>query len=356
MSKPRFTFCIPNLNKIKYLPACIESVLAQDCDDWCCVFVDGYSADGSWEYIQQFASDPRFKLLRGLKQGMYADWNECLRHVNTEYFYFLTSDDTCDPTLVSTTMATLDHHPTIHACHFQFSWIDEKGKTIKTYDEILSEIFPLYQEVANYSHIRNRICEFILHFAYQAIYMTITSLVFRSLLIEKLQGFSTQYGSVSDYDWTMRLCFHTDVIYIPKLLATWRIYPDQATGKQQAEIATSNLIKIAENNGFIFCEKRFDLALSQQLNIKLLLSHLNYEHKLNLFREIRKSKSLIQNIQYFSSILSQHTGRFIMNSLRRFHSKQCYLPASRTDFAHELIRKYNLVWPPQRIDQLLIRN
>ncbi|NER52725.1 MAG: glycosyltransferase family 2 protein, partial [Symploca sp. SIO1A3] len=74
MGSPKFTFCIPNLNKIKYLPACIESMLAQDCQDWRCVFVDGYSTDGSWEYMEQFASDPRFLLLRGRQQGMYTDW------------------------------------------------------------------------------------------------------------------------------------------------------------------------------------------------------------------------------------------------------------------------------------------
>ena len=129
MSKPRFTFCIPNLNKIQYLPACIESMLAQDCRDWKCVFVDGYSTDGSWEYMQQFAADPRFLLLRGLKQGMYADWNECLRHVDTEYFYILTSDDTCFPELMSRTVNALDAYPNVDACHFQFCLINETVKT-----------------------------------------------------------------------------------------------------------------------------------------------------------------------------------------------------------------------------------
>jgi glycosyltransferase involved in cell wall biosynthesis len=245
---PRFTFCIPNLNKIEFLPACIDSMLAQDCDDWCCVFVDGFSTDGSWEYMQQFADDERFKLLRGEKQGMYTDWNVCLQNVNTEYFYFLTSDDTCYPTLVSTTTKALDVYKDIDAIHFLFEFIDKNGFVTKKPEEIVSQHYPTYVQYMHHTHRRKGSFEFIMHCAYKAIYTTITSLVFRSTIISEMKRFSTQYGSAGDLDWTMRLCFHTDILFIPSTLATWRIYEEQATQNTNALASVEAALKITSEN------------------------------------------------------------------------------------------------------------
>jgi hypothetical protein len=87
MPSSRFTFCIPNLNKIGFLPACIESILAQGRDDCCCIVCGWVLTDGCWEYTQRLAGDPRF----WLGPGMHADWNEFLRHVKTQVFLtFLT--------------------------------------------------------------------------------------------------------------------------------------------------------------------------------------------------------------------------------------------------------------------------
>jgi glycosyltransferase involved in cell wall biosynthesis len=258
MSSPRFTFCIPNLNKIDFLPACIESMLAQDSSDWCCVFVDGFSTDGSWEYMEQFAEDPRFQLMRGLKQGMYADWNYCLTQVETEYFYILTSDDTCYPHLVSTTVEALDFVPDIDVCHFKFALIDSQGRTIRTSPETAKLQFPLYYPFYEKTHRRQGIVDFLAHFVYGALYTTITSLVFRSRILDKMHSFSVKHGSIGDYDWTMRLGLYSDILYIPNLLATWRKYDGQADSltdnlarrKNEFDIGRRNLTILEGNPSF----------------------------------------------------------------------------------------------------------
>ncbi len=110
--------------------------------------------------MQQFADDHRFLLLRGLRQGMYADWNECMRHVETDYFYFLTSDDTCLPTLASTTISALDAFPDVEACHFKFAWIDETGAITRSPEDITETHFDGYSEVNRYAHLRSGMSEF----------------------------------------------------------------------------------------------------------------------------------------------------------------------------------------------------
>ncbi len=350
MSNPTFTFCIPNLNKIQYLPVCIESMLAQECEDWKCVFVDGYSTDGSWEYMQQFAFNPRFLLLRGLKQGMYADWNECLRHVDTEYLYFLTSDDTCYPTLVSKTITALDAYPEVDVCHFQFALIDDNGAIFRTSEEITQLDFELYVDVNKYPHRRSGLCEFFMHFVYRTVYRTITSLVFRRSLIPKMGGFSSLYGTVGDYDWGMRLGLFSDILYIPELLATWRVYEGQATQNLDSPLNRERRLKIAKSNFDLFIEMSglYDLKKIPKKQIILqdfydgcassLLKKSNYQ---NSFELLKNLSTLARNYPYYP--LRKIITRLSQGRLYKYQSYNI-------EFAQRLIEEYHLAWPPAPID------
>ncbi|MBD2329620.1 glycosyltransferase [Alkalinema sp. FACHB-956] len=347
MNKPKFTFCIPNRNKIKYLPACIESMLAQTCQDWQCVFIDGNSDDGSWEYMQQFVHDPRFLLKRGLGQGMYADWNYSLEHVDTEYFYILTSDDICYPSLVDSTVNMLDQHPDVDICHFQYALIDQEGDMLYDPDEYVCNRFPIYAEVNRSPHRRSGLCEVFMHYMYGTIYMTITSLVFRRNLIAKMGGFSSQYGSVGDYDWSMRLGLFSDVIYLPQLLATWRLYPEQATALADGLQGSINYIEIAKKNL---------AALESSMNIRSVPKPLDFRKLLskNLDQYIHERLLLAfskpdpvhcaVNIYEICRTDSTYPFRKLLRRLRSVSYK-----AELTQSAGQLIEQYGLDWPPVNI-------
>ena len=346
MSNPRFTFCIPNLNKIEYLPVCIESMLAQDCPNWKCVFVDGYSTDGSWEYMQQFAFDPRFLLLRGLKQGMYADWNECLRYVDTEYFYFLTSDDTCFPELVSTTVTALDAYPDVDVCHFQFCLINETGEMVQSFESITRQQCDLYCEVNQYPHLRSGLCEFIMHFVYRAIYTTITSLVFRCNAIGYLKGFKTTCGVIGDYDWTMRLGLFTDVLYLPKLLATWRTYAEQATRESKRLDNQARLLEVAQDNlnYFISIKALEKLELSVQSHFLLADFHAQYASA--LYEQLFLGRTITDIKKYIYLSTLNYPFYVIKKALNRLSLNMLYPYPVRKDLARKSIQKHGLQWPP----------
>ncbi|UBF27181.1 glycosyltransferase [Kovacikia minuta CCNUW1] len=357
MSSSRFTFCIPNLNKMRYLPACIASVLAQDYQDWRCVFVDGYSTDGSWEYMQQFADDRRFLLLRGLRQGMYADWNECLRHVETDYFYFLTSDDTCFPTLASTTIAALDAHPNLAVCHFKFAWIDEAGVITRSPETITQVHFDLYQAVNQSAHVRSGLCEFFMHFLYRNLYMTITALVFRRSVIDQLKGFTSLYGAVGDYDWTMRLGLTTDVLYLPELLATWRVYEGQATDDCTSPQVTEKLLTIAQTNLDRLVQSQPMYPLKRPINRNQMLSDLRNEHAAALYKQVRRSKSIPEIQKNLYPALKQCPLYPVKKLLRRLSGNRLYsYQPEKAAIAHQWIEQYGLDFvKPRSPDSLRIR-
>jgi glycosyltransferase involved in cell wall biosynthesis len=345
MTEPKFTFCIPNLNKREYLPACIESVLAQDCGDWRCVFVDGYSTDGSWEYMQQFASDSRFLLLRGRKQGMYADWNECLQYVDTEYFYFLTSDDTCYPQLVSKTTSALDVCADIDVCHFQCNLIDENGKVLSKTDDLFGADF-IYADANKYAHRRSGICDFFMHFVYRALYTTITSLVFRRSLIDKLEGFSTFFGTSSDYDWTMRMCLFTDILYIPETLATWRTHLDQATKSVSYSQYHEWSLGIAQTNlNLLFSLQPENFQNKHRVRENVLADFLdNYASSICI--EILNSRNLLFIINKIFLLLKNRAFYLPKIFIKYLSFKKLFTKPSSIVRARNLICNYSLGWPP----------
>jgi len=334
---------------MQYLPACIESMLAQDCSEWKCVFVDGYSTDGSWEYMQQFAADPRFLLLRGLKQGMYADWNECLRHVETEYFYFLTSDDTCFPELVSTTVAALDAYPTVDACHFQFCLIDETGETVQSFVEMTQQQCDLYCEVNQYSHLRSGICEFMMHFVYRAIYTTITSLVFRRRLLADLKGFKTTCGVIADYDWTMRLGLFTDVLYIPKLLATWRTYAEQATRGSNRLENQARLLAVAQENLNHFASVESIQKLEKPIKPHSILADFRDQHASALYERLLAARTVADVRKYASLAISMYPFYIVKKALNRLSLNALYPYPDRIKLAQKSICMHQLQWKPLQI-------
>jgi len=331
---------------MQYLPACIESMLAQDCSEWKCVFVDGYSTDGSWEYMQQFAADPRFLLLRGLKQGMYADWNECLRHVETEYFYFLTSDDTCFPELVSTTVAALDAYTTVDACHFQFCLIDETGETVQSFAEMTQQQCDLYCEVNQYPHLRSGICEFMMHFVYRAIYTTITSLVFRRRLLTHLKGFKTTCGIIADYDWTMRLGLFTDVLYVPKLLATWRTYAEQATKASDRLENQARLLVVAQENLNYLAAIEAIQKLQQPIKSHFILADFRDQHASALYERLLAARAVVDVKKYVFLAVSMYPFYSAKKVLNRLSLNTLYPYSDRIKLAQESILRYELQWPP----------
>jgi glycosyltransferase involved in cell wall biosynthesis len=351
MGKPRFTFCIPNLNKIDYLPACIDSMLAQDRDDWQCVFVDGFSTDGCWEYVQRFADDPRFRLLRGLKQGMYADWNECLRYVDTEYFYILTSDDTCSPRLVRQTTQVLDQYLDVDVCHFQYALIDRAGSILADYEALIKLWFPLYADFIDVAHRRLGLCETLSHYAYGTIYKTITSLVFRTKLLRKMDGFSTEYGSVGDYDWGLRLGLYSDVIYIPQLLATWRTYEEQATAQLSFSEMPEQFLAIAAEN-----IKHLNLLSQVPLggfDVGLLLAQRRDSSARGNLVEAKHSNNLARMVKHLDNSLKV-SPLFLVKEFVRRVSGNWLCDFTATDQLSKMIVTYGLQWPPQPIDVVAV--
>ena len=94
----KFSIIIPVYNFEKYLRDCLDSVLAQSCQDWEAICVNDGSTDNSLEILKEYADkDVRFKVFSQTNQGQSAARNLAMSKAQGEYVLFLDSDDWWEP-------------------------------------------------------------------------------------------------------------------------------------------------------------------------------------------------------------------------------------------------------------------
>jgi len=226
---PKVSICLPNLNNRHWLPERLESIFAQTRRDWELVVVDNYSDDGAWEFLQAAASnDPRIRLSQAPREGMYANWNNCIRLARGEFIYVATSDDTMAPTFLEEMVTALDAHPECGIAQCCLEFIDQQSRPIPSRWTQVGA-FQILGEMYLRPHLRRAPLDGYLHCALETIYTSITQILVRRRVFEADVRFRTDWGSAGDFHWGMMAGFRNDVVHVPRFLATWRQHPQQAS-------------------------------------------------------------------------------------------------------------------------------
>jgi hypothetical protein len=226
MPAPLVSICMPNLNKRPFLEARMESLLAQTLADWELIVCDSFSDDGSWEFLQKFRGDPRIHLHQVPRHGLYAGWNECLRRVNGAYVYIATSDDTSEPRQLEILAELLATRRDADIALGAFDFIDPEGRTLPRRPH---RGIDLLGDWMDRPHRRSGPTEFLFQCAFDTIWITLNTLLFRKELLDQTGLFPTHSGRLGDLAWSLRAALASDVVYHPGARAGWRQYPGQAT-------------------------------------------------------------------------------------------------------------------------------
>ena len=105
---PLVSVMVPVYNVERYLPQCLDSILAQDYRNLDILLVDGGSTDGCGAMCDSYASrDPRVRVLHTQNHGLAAARNACLAHAWADLLLFVDADDWTDPNTVSKLVNTM---------------------------------------------------------------------------------------------------------------------------------------------------------------------------------------------------------------------------------------------------------
>lgn len=110
---PRFSLIVPIYRVEAYLPKCIESVLAQTCQDYELLLIDDGSPDGCGKICDDYAAKYPDKL-RAIHQpngGAGAARNHGIQLARGEYLLFVDSDDSLSPDFLAALSAVIQKTP-----------------------------------------------------------------------------------------------------------------------------------------------------------------------------------------------------------------------------------------------------
>jgi glycosyltransferase involved in cell wall biosynthesis len=230
MTPPLVSVCLPNLNTYPYLRQRVDTILAQTYENWELVISDNHSEDGAWEFFQELArQDPRVSIAQAPREGLYPNWNQCVRRARGEYVYIATSDDGMAPDCLEKMVAALERHPECDAAHCKLVVVDEHGAPLENQwwlEGLFGRSFP---DLVDRPHIRKAPYDGLLCLVGEQVYYSITELLFRRSLFSRIGGFESRWGSVSDFNWYIRVGLVSNIAHVPDTWATWRVHAKQAT-------------------------------------------------------------------------------------------------------------------------------
>lgn len=212
---PLVSICIPAYNYGRYLPAAIESVLAQTYRDFELVIVDNASSDDTPEIVKRYASvDKRIRSVRNeVTIDMADNWNRCLEAAAGTYVKILCADDLLEPGCIEKSVRILLDNPHVSLVSCARLSIDESAKPLGVVSYARrSLIVPGVEVIRKCFFTRNLIGE-------------PTAVLFRKN--EAKRGFNPQYKQLTDLEMWFHLLEVGDFAFIFEGLCKFRVHQEQ---------------------------------------------------------------------------------------------------------------------------------
>ena len=179
-------------NYARFLPAAVESVLAQTVGDWELVIVDDGSTDETPAAVRPYLADQRVRYFRSDRLGQSRAKNLGAGFARGELIAYLDADDAWLPTKLEKQLSLLAANPEVGVCFSRRLLIDEAGTPRPANDPL-----PPRGRVAGPMFVRNFVC--------------FSTAVVRRSVLDRIGGFDPQWDLAIDFDLWLRAARHTGV-------------------------------------------------------------------------------------------------------------------------------------------------
>jgi len=210
IEKPLVSIVTPSYNQAAYLEETILSVLGQTYPRIEYILVDGASQDGSLEIIRKYEG----KLAHWVSEkdkGQTDAINKGFALARGEYLAWLNSDDTLLPQAVAEAVDFLQAHPEVGLVYGDANYIDEKGRVIGKFPAAQTDLPRLRR---GYVHIPQQ------------------ASFFRKALWDRVGPLDDSFFFAMDYDLWTRLAAVSELKYLPRTWANFRLHADAKTSRQ----------------------------------------------------------------------------------------------------------------------------
>ena len=225
MTPPLISIAVPIYNTAHYLPAALDSLLAQDYPHWEALLWDDGSADGSAQLAAAYAAqDSRFRLLGdGRNHGNPAALAQTLAQARGAFVGVLDSDDLLEPMALAAMLAFMQAQPQLGMAYSQYVEIDEAGALLG----------PGRRFATPYS-AHKLLVEF----------MTYHFRLIRSEAYRAAGGVDASIDESADYDLCLRLSETCAIGYLPQPLYRYRIRQGSVSVSQRLRQVRSSFAAV----------------------------------------------------------------------------------------------------------------
>ena len=224
MNPPKVSVLIPTYNYARYLAEAIESVLAQDFQDFELVIADDCSADNTAEVVRPFcARDARVHFaVNPANLGMTNNWNHCLKQARGEYIKFLFGDDKfIHRQALSKMLAMMGQYPSAVLAASARTILDEESNAVD-----------IYRDLAEGCHDGRKIITAYLMQNGKNLVGEPSAVMFRKA--DARRGFDARYRQITDVEMWIHLLEKGDLAYTRQPLCAFRCHPCQETERNTA--------------------------------------------------------------------------------------------------------------------------
>ncbi len=204
--QPKISIVVPSYNHARFIPQCVESVLAQTMSDWEMIVVDDRSTDDSMAVWQSYA-DPRIKIFQNEQNlGTYGNQNRGVALASSDLIAILNSDDFWEPTKLELQLKALEKHPNAAFCYTHGWLAPDDNPTERKRDQ--HEDWPLEEE------------QELLPWLLQANRALASSVIFR----KPFAAFDSDRRYSGDWLSLFKASIHQASVFVPDKLTYWRIH------------------------------------------------------------------------------------------------------------------------------------
>jgi glycosyltransferase involved in cell wall biosynthesis len=124
----RVSVVVPSYNNARFIEATMDSILAQTFEDFELIVADHSSADGTWERLQRYRTDPRVRLLQTeAGGGAPRNWERVTAAAAGELLKLVCGDDIIYPDCLRVQVEAMDANPSVVLVAAQRDLIDACG-------------------------------------------------------------------------------------------------------------------------------------------------------------------------------------------------------------------------------------
>jgi glycosyltransferase involved in cell wall biosynthesis len=204
---PLVTVVTPSFNQAGYLEETIQSVLHQTYPNIEYIIMDGGSTDKSQEIIKKYASKLAYWVSEK-DRGQTDAINKGFAMAKGEVIAWLNSDDTLLPNAVEEAVAFLKENPDIGLVYGDTNYIDENSQVIGRFPAAQTDLAKLRR---GYVHIPQQ------------------ASFFRKSLWDQVGPLDPEFFFAMDYDLWVRLAGKSEVAYVKRYWANFRLHSDAKT-------------------------------------------------------------------------------------------------------------------------------